>query len=193
MEEYYCDIIYAINNGFIIGNHSYSHPHFSNIDFDQAIKEVTKTDSIINDLYNEAGVKRPAKLFRFPYGDKGNDKDEGHDSDKKSQIQCLLKDLDYKQPKQFALINNNPEHSANDIDCYWTFDTAEWAIYDQRHMYGIDSPEKVYLRMKNNDFGAQNLILFHDHEETTDIFISIIEEYINMGLQFSMPALDNCI
>ena len=105
MEEYYCDIIYAINNGFIIGNHSYSHPHFSNIDFDQAIKEVTKTDSIINDLYNEAGVKRPAKLFRFPYGDKGNDKDEGHDSDKKSQIQCLLKDLDYKQPKQFALIN----------------------------------------------------------------------------------------
>lgn len=183
LEKYSDEVIYAIKNGFIIGNHSYSHPHFSDIDFEQSKKEIEKTDNIIDRLYYSAGVARPEKLFRFPYGDKGH-------ADTKRQVQNLLRNLDYKQPSNFAFINNTQEHSADDTDCYWTFDTAEWAIYDERCMYGIDCSEKVILRMRQNLFNEKNIILFHDHEETTNIFEEIIEEYISLGIKFSLPPLN---
>ena len=85
------DVIYAIKKGFVIGNHSYNHPHFSEIELEECLNQIKKTDKIIEDLYKETEIKRPIKIFRFPYGDKGGKN--------KKNIQEILKSLSYKQPK----------------------------------------------------------------------------------------------
>jgi peptidoglycan/xylan/chitin deacetylase (PgdA/CDA1 family) len=60
----------AIQNGHILGNHSYSHPLFSKINFNEAKNEIERTEKAIEKLYREARVTRERKLFRFPYGEK---------------------------------------------------------------------------------------------------------------------------
>jgi len=74
MQNYWEDIIFAIRKGYQIGNHSFSHPHFSDISLQQAKKEIQQTDSLIDKAYREAGVEYYDRLFRFPYGDKGDGK-----------------------------------------------------------------------------------------------------------------------
>jgi len=74
MQQYWQDIIYAIQQGYLIGNHSYNHPHFSDLSLGQAKKEIYKTDKLIHKAYTEAGVEYYDRLFRFPYGDKGDGK-----------------------------------------------------------------------------------------------------------------------
>jgi len=63
--------IRAIRNGFILGNHAYNHPYFSDLEIDECFAQIRRTDEIIEALYERAGVQRPMKSFRFPYGDKG--------------------------------------------------------------------------------------------------------------------------
>ena len=59
------DLVYAIKKGFIIGNHSYSHPSFSDISLKEAEKQIKETDKIIEKAYKKAGIKRQIKVFRF--------------------------------------------------------------------------------------------------------------------------------
>jgi len=65
------EIIYAIKKGFIIGNHSHDHPYFSQLTLEQAKEQIKKTDVVIDEIYQKAGILRPVKFFRFPFGDKG--------------------------------------------------------------------------------------------------------------------------
>ena len=74
MEAGWEDLKYAISKGYLIGNHSYSHPLFSDLDLDSAKQEIQKTDALIERLYQEAGQPDYDRLFRFPYGDKGDGK-----------------------------------------------------------------------------------------------------------------------
>ncbi len=71
IEKYKKSVVLAIKEGFIIGNHSYSHPHFSEITVEQCFEEILKTEQQIDECYALAKRKRPAKLIRFPYGDRG--------------------------------------------------------------------------------------------------------------------------
>lgn len=64
-------VINAIQKGFVIGNHGWSHQRASVIDFADVCDEIQKTDALIEQLYEKAGVMRPAKYFRFPYMDRG--------------------------------------------------------------------------------------------------------------------------
>jgi peptidoglycan/xylan/chitin deacetylase (PgdA/CDA1 family) len=59
-------LIRAIKNGFILGNHSYSHPNFNFISYERGKDEIIKTDNLINQLYKRAKIKRKIRLFRFP-------------------------------------------------------------------------------------------------------------------------------
>lgn len=74
MKNHWADLKMAIQNGFIIANHSYSHPSFSDLDLESAKNEIKKTDDLIQELYEEVGVELTRKYFRFPYGDKGDGK-----------------------------------------------------------------------------------------------------------------------
>ncbi len=46
-----------------IGNHSFSHPYFSELSFEECTEQILSTEVI----------ERRHKLFRFPYGDKGGE------------------------------------------------------------------------------------------------------------------------
>lgn len=124
------DLIEAVKNGFVLGNHAYTHTHFQNLGYDSLITEIEKTESILNRVYDKAGVKRPGKYFRFPHMDRGAggyvvDYDacpetyrqfvtdlfmdgvrlnlttpSKDDIDKKARLQIFLKDQGFVQPFQ---------------------------------------------------------------------------------------------
>jgi peptidoglycan/xylan/chitin deacetylase (PgdA/CDA1 family) len=44
VQRYYEEAMYAVKNGMIVGNHSYSHPAFSKITVEQGIEEIEKCE-----------------------------------------------------------------------------------------------------------------------------------------------------
>ena len=72
-ENHPSELIYALQHGMIVGNHSYSHPNFSRLTPEEGIREIEKCEELLDRLYAAAGVERKFRPFRFPYGDKGGD------------------------------------------------------------------------------------------------------------------------
>ena len=64
-------VIYALQHGMIVGNHSWSHPHFSELSLSEGIREMDRCEAVLTRIYDMAGMKRTYRPFRFPYGDKG--------------------------------------------------------------------------------------------------------------------------
>ncbi|MDP1729167.1 MAG: polysaccharide deacetylase family protein [archaeon] len=171
-------LISAIKEGFLIGNHSYNHPHFSSIDLKQAGKEIEKTDRLIEELYALAKIKRKYKLFRFPYGDKGGKI--------KDEIQNILKAKDYEQPDFKVKLSWMKEHDSNkDVDVLWTLDYQEWnsktSIEDINKKMSDKNPEKggnLY------DLNFPEVFLIHDHNGTKEKFFFILNKLIEMNIKF---------
>ena len=135
MEKDHETVIYAIKNGFVIGNHGYSHKHFSNINTKECINEILKTENIIVSLYKEANVKRGTKYFRYPYGTQGTIlygslKIVFRKFDRKFLlVEKYLKELGYKPLKIDNYEKRFPEYfMMHDTDSYWTFDIGEWKM-----------------------------------------------------------------
>jgi peptidoglycan/xylan/chitin deacetylase (PgdA/CDA1 family) len=64
-------VIYGIQRGYVMANHTYSHQRAADLSLEETCTEIQRTDDILNDLYARAGVERPGKYFRFPYMDRG--------------------------------------------------------------------------------------------------------------------------
>jgi peptidoglycan/xylan/chitin deacetylase (PgdA/CDA1 family) len=97
--------IRAIRAGHILGNHAYEHPYFSDCGLEECYRQIEKADEVIEHVYREAGVVRPAKYFRFPHGDKGGLKHaevlepySGAGARRKEAIQNCLRSLGYSRP-----------------------------------------------------------------------------------------------
>ena len=78
VEQFYEEAKYALKNGMIVGNHSYSHPAFSSISVEEGIAEIEKCEKVLDKLYADCGVERIYRPFRFPYGDKGGANKEAY-------------------------------------------------------------------------------------------------------------------
>lgn len=63
----------AVARGFHLGNHTYSHSACRALEtpFDVIRKEIARTEDLLDRVYSLAGVKRPARWFRFPHLDRG--------------------------------------------------------------------------------------------------------------------------
>jgi len=194
----------AIARGVILANHSYNHPHFSQISLEQAYDEIRRTDAVLADLYHSAGVEWQHKFFRFPYGDKGALNQNpftgfsGEGLMRKDSIQTCLRDLGYVQLpfadvtypayRQFGLLD--------DVDWYWTYDCREWEVWHEDRSEGIDSLGKVNARMDIdspdtwhglNRPGSAEIILTHDHTQTTPLFEAMIDHLLTKDLDFKLP------
>lgn len=121
-ENHPAELIYALQHGMIVGNHSYTHPHFSEISFEECKKEIEKNEEVLNKFYAEAGVERKYRPFRFPYGDKGGDN--------KALIQEYLSQqgFDKVDDTKFGYPFWTEGGHNKDIDTFWTFDFAEYNI-----------------------------------------------------------------
>jgi len=145
-------VIDSIRKGFIIGNHSYNHPNFSEISINEANDQITKTDKLIDNIYKKAKVTRPIKLFRFPFLNNGSNNnyqecDWNHDHVK--DIQEILENLGYKQPK-FININYDWYKKAGfskclNINC--TYDTFDWCLKESEECFGYHDLQTVLNRM----------------------------------------------
>ncbi len=196
VEKYYDEAIYAVQKGMIVGNHSYSHVSFSNASISQCMEEIEKTEEILDKLYQDAGVERCYRPFRFPYGDKGNGKNGSRNHYEAIQ--------DYLRKNHFSKLKDSQiefswwyeKRFDKDIDTYWTFDFMEYRI---PRMDGF-TLQSVYERILDNNpkqGGAllkkesNHIVLLHAHDETESIipaYYGVLLDYcINKGVQFVAP------
>ena len=157
--------IRAVNEGYIIGNHSYDHPDFRDLTGDQANDQIARTDDEIERLYNNAGRPRPAKYFRFPYG-------QGREN---AAHQSLLRQNGYWSP-------------LNGAQCDWTWDihVTDWQV-DAGNVAHKLEVAKTHLtsRLRNGQ-----VLLMHDHPQNLDLelFQCVCEHVLEMGFKFCTNA-----
>jgi len=202
LESNFASAVKALKKGFILGNHSYSHPHFSRIDFSRACGEITRTGKLLEKAYSEA-QKNIIRIFRFPYGDKGYGDDimgtpcPPEKKEYTCRLQEFLKANGYRQPA-FTGINYKKYYDLgllDNADVFWTYDCKEWTTYlgnadigDIIKRMDEDSPEDW---KGLNRPGSSEIILLHDHIETTRIFEKIIGHLAGKSLDFKLPDFNN--
>ncbi len=184
-------VIYALQHGMIVGNHSYTHPHFSEISFEEGVKEIEECERVLDDIYHRAGIERKFRPFRFPYGDKGGENKE------KLQQYLLQKGFDKLDDTRITYPWWKKDGLDKDIDTLWTFDFAEYQI---RPDSGF-TMEDVWKRVNDHspasggalfDQGSHHIILLHDHDETRelvpDYYRQLIDQISERGVAFEKPA-----
>jgi hypothetical protein len=71
LEENSASAIRALQKGFTLANHAYSHQRSSEKDFAWIVDEIEKTEKILDELHAVAGADKRGKYFRFPQLDRG--------------------------------------------------------------------------------------------------------------------------
>ena len=205
------NVAYAISKGFLIGNHSYNHPHFSDLSIDEGKESILLTDQIIDETYKMAGIERPIKVFRFPYFDRGGD-ESGKDyenkwtrpeserniykrDDRRMALQSFLKELGYVFPLfegvNLKYFSDNKMFDYVDVGC--TFDQMEYFLGLDNAPYGMDKEEAILARIDDkapyegralNCLDTTDIILIHDHDYTSELFYKIINKYIDKKFEF---------
>ena len=190
VERYYNEAIYALQNGMIVGNHSYSHPAFSTLTPEECVSEIERCEEVLNKLYQDSGVERIYRPFRFPYGDKGGKN--------KDFVQAYLREKGFHKVDDTHLPwswwKENGLHT--DIDTFWSFDFGEYQIRP-----GSDyTKESVWQRMHDEHpanggvlfgEGNRNILLLHDHDETQQMlpgyYQLFIDHLLENGVTFDEP------
>ena len=190
IEKHYDEALYAVKKGFIVGNHSYSHPHFSELTTQQAIEEVEKCEAVLNKLYCDAGVERTWRPFRFPYGDKGGNN--------KDALQQYFREHGFHKVDDRHIPYPWWKESAcyKDIDTFWTFDFEEYRLaWNDGFTYAsiqakMQNPAPVQGAALYGE-NQRNILLLHDHAETDAVlpgyYRLFIEDMLKNGIVFDEP------
>ena len=193
MKRYGKETIQAIQRGFWIANHSYNHPYFSKICFEDACDQIMRTEKYIKALYEQAEVERPCKLFRFPFLDKGGIN--------QTRLQQFLKHQKFQRPTFSGILYQYFHHRnlGSDIDVPYTYDGCEYALFScaYRKKYGLltskDLVKRLYRNDPENGFGlcskSNDIMLLHDFEETHYIFELLIDSLAMQPVNFSFPTI----
>ena len=189
-EEHFDNAVYALKHGMIVGNHSYTHPNFSELSFEECVSEIEKCEAVLDRLYEAAGVERVYRPFRFPYGDKGG------------KNQAALKQ--YLKEKGFSKLDDSEieypwwkeQGLDKSIDTFWTFDLAEYNIRPDSGFTADDvmkrindpSPSSGAAMLGEN---GRHIILLHAHDETEALVPEYYKRFIGYllkkGVRFTEP------
>jgi len=201
MERYPEKVIDAIQKGFAIGNHSYSHPHFSKLSIEEIKIEILKTEKILDTLFAQAKTDR-VKYFRFPYGDKGDGLKGQMPSfwrrsnlSRKSEIQDFLRKQGFVSPPMLEdnYLFYEKMNAHQDMDWHWTFDTIDYSdtMSDDEILSRIakGNPKNPLVRKIREDYwlGAKRkteIILVHDYDYKHQLFFKIINQLQQLPLSF---------
>ena len=185
------EALYALRRGMIVGNHTFSHPHVSELSPEEAIEDIERCEALLDALYGEAGVPRLYRPFRFPFGDKGG---RSHDA-----LQAFLKrrGFDKVRDAEIGYPWWREQGLDRDIDTFWTFDFAEYNI---RPGSGF-TLEDVYRRIRDPApatgapllaDGGHHILLLHAHDETEALapgyWRGFIDRLLEAGVTFDEPA-----
>ena len=187
--------IEAILRGFVIGNHSWDHPHFSQLTLAQAEAEISSTDELIDRLYAEAGREREHRWFRFPFGDQGDDF-AGQDAPPalrvhKLELQSCLRALGYSTPPFADITHPWFWPRGADADWYWTFESMDWAV-SQNELSVKDALARLDVhdpaqRLALGESSSADIVVLHDHSHSARAFESLIEALASRPLRFALP------
>jgi peptidoglycan-N-acetylglucosamine deacetylase len=138
--------IRAIEEGHEIGNHSFTHPAFSEQTSQRVEQEIGETHKQITALFKEAGLEETSRrlFFRFPYGDEGS-------SHNYYASMNLLARLGYSI-------------------AWWDVDTHDWRLTSSRATKARTRVMASFERAKPHD-----VVLLHDRKGTADILPSLLE------------------
>ena len=184
------ELIYALKHGIVVGNHSYSHPHFSELNFDECVKEIDKNEEVLDRFYEKAGVERKFRPFRFPYGDKGGSN--------KDLIQNYLSENGFDKVNDTRIRYPfwKEQGLDKDIDTLWTFDFAEYNIRPGSGFTADDVIKRIHDPAPAQgapllEDGGEHILLLHAHDETEDLvpgyYRIFIEEALKNGVEFTGP------
>lgn len=167
--------IRAVESGLHLGNHTYSHHHASEISVETFVREVTRTEELIEGIYEQTTVARPEKLFRFPYGDKG----EGN----ADEFQRVLREYGFSppDPDQIAYEWYEDDH-AGDCDWYWTIDVRDWEVTSK-----VELDEQLASIEERLRIVSPDIILFHDDHNSADMLEYFLTELQDAGVEFGSP------
>jgi peptidoglycan/xylan/chitin deacetylase (PgdA/CDA1 family) len=169
IEQYPEYVEEIIKKGHLVGNHSYSHPFFSKSTLENFCNEILKTEELIEKAYEKSGIKRPLKVIRLPFGDRG-----GSQKDIES-LQFFLRNQNFICP-QFDNLSLGPW-----IDVGWTWDTLD---YKKKFLENIkDYLEKFHFDWVKNKENSQ-ILLVHDFEHNHHLFEPAINYLILNGCNF---------
>lgn len=191
VDKYFDEAVCAVKSGAVIGNHSFSHPHFSELSLEECRNEILQTEQEINRVYNFAKMERRHRVFRFPYGDKGG-----------AQAELLQKML--LEEFQFERLNDSEVtfpfwrkyHIDTDIDMMWTFDFLEYELtwnngFTWEHIINRIHEEKPKQGGYLLDQESMSIILMHDHEETNKCvekyYKKLIDYVLSCNVEFVNP------
>ena len=164
-------LIDALHTGCLLGNHSWTHPHFSELTLEQAREEISRTDQALADLYHRAGIPWAKKAFRFPYLDQGSSPEQ------RASLQDLLAEFDYACP---------PNCPGTGRDAGISFDQREYWIGKPDAPHGSSELSQVLGRIVQGQPGSNDVILIHDHESTHEVFFQCVDRYRELGLHFTL-------
>ena len=191
VENHFDEAVYALKNGMIVGNHSYSHPNFSKLSLEEGIHEIEKCEAVLEKLYKAANVERRYRPFRFPYGDKGGENkaalhkylaEKGFDKLDDRSIDCPWW-------KEYGM--------DKDIDTYWTFDLAEYNIRKGSGFTADDVIKRINDPSPANGTpmlaeNGNHIILLHAHDETEELVPEYYKRFIGYllekGVTFTEPG-----
>ena len=191
MVEYHFDeAVYALKNGVIVGNHSYSHPNFSKLSVEECIREIEKCEELLDKLYAAAGVERKYRPFRFPYGDKGGENKEALQRYLSENGFDKLDDTKIDYP--FWKLNGFDK----DIDTFWTFDFMEYNIRKGSGFTAEDVMKRINDPAPANGApiladGGKHIIILHAHDETEELVPGYYKQFLGClldnGVNFTEP------
>lgn len=71
LEENTASAIRALQKGFVLANHTYSHQRASEKDFAWIVDDIERCEKLLEEVHAVAQVRRKGKYFRFPHMDRG--------------------------------------------------------------------------------------------------------------------------
>jgi peptidoglycan/xylan/chitin deacetylase (PgdA/CDA1 family) len=184
--------IQALREGCILGNHSFDHSYFSKLSIADAFEQIDRTERIIEDIHEKAGVIRRVKCFRFPYEERVGTP-EHH-----AALQAGLKErgfvaLGAEGVASAAFL----EHAARgDVSWFWTYDSEDWKLVSPVEPGAKERLAAALSRMERDDPEADcglnrsgtEIVILHDHDRTAGQWQRLVERLLAKGLRFTLPS-----
>ena len=179
-------LVEALAAGYRLGNHSWTHPRFSDLDEAGARYEIERTDRLLAALYERAGVRWERKYFRFPYFDRGGA------NGREAAFQRLLAERGYAALDAARLDAAGAGAAgagagAARRDSLCDFDQMEYWLGQAGAPDGLDRAETILSRIGGGHPAAADVILIHDHAYSHDLFFACLDRYRELGLTFDLP------
>lgn len=175
----------AVRAGHLLGNHSYGHAWYSTLSVAEIIADIDRADQLIEEVYAAAGVPRPLKVFRYPFGDKGVGNSRlrmpfRHLSRRFRAVQQHLGVRGYAPLRMDGLAMHAPlSWCRGDVDWSWTCDLKE---FDGRD-FGFISKDVARIVQRT----GREILLMHDHQATIGVVCRTLALILEHGAAFVDP------